>query len=333
MKVEALFQLFTAKKVLVVGDVMIDSYIKGSVTRISPEAPVPIVNLALKESRLGGAANVALNLVALGAETYIASVVGDDEDGNEMIQLFENESINCFTIVKSESRKTTVKTRILGNNQQLVRIDSEQIDDINEQEEEKLVELIETSIHTNKIDAIIFEDYNKGVLTEKVIHKVIALASANNIITTVDPKKTNFFAYKGVTLFKPNLKELKEGMNHQFDIRHDLTSFEKSVTSLMERLKNKISLVTLSEFGVFINDNTQKHYLPAHVRTIADVSGAGDTVISVATLCLTADIALRNVAQISNISGGLVCEEVGVVSIDKEKLQKEIKKIIGEEIQ
>lgn len=332
MKIEALFQSFAAKKVLVVGDVMIDSYVKGSVTRVSPEAPVPIVNLSLKESRLGGAANVALNLVALGAETFIASVVGNDKDGSEMIQLFEDEAINCSPIVRSESRKTTVKTRVLGNNQQLLRIDSEQTDDITSQEEDQLVQLIEKLVLENTVDAIIFEDYNKGVLTEKVIEKVIAIAKANHIITTVDPKKTNFFAYKGVTLFKPNLKELKEGLNRQFDIRHDLESFEKSVELLTERLHNQISLVTLSEFGVFIKDADQKHYLPAHVRNIADVSGAGDTVISVATLCLTAGIALENVAQISNISGGLVCEEVGVVSIDKEKLQKEIIKIIGEEI-
>lgn len=332
MNIEELFQSFSTKRILVIGDVMMDAYIKGSVTRISPEAPVPIVNLSLKEDRLGGAANVALNLIALGATVFVASVIGEDDNGNKMVELFEENNIHCDTLLRSAERKTTVKTRILGNNQQLLRIDSEQTDDLQNSEELKLIKLIEKLIAAETIDAIIFEDYNKGVLTENVIQQIVSLAAKENILTTVDPKKKNFFAYKNVTLFKPNLKELKEGLDVQFDLKKDFSAFEGSILELTAKLNNKISFVTLSEHGVFIKDSKEKYHIPAHVRNIADVSGAGDTVISVASLCLTTGISLENVAQISNISGGLVCEEVGVVSINKEKLKQEIKRIIGEEI-
>lgn len=333
MKLETLFHSFSTKKILVVGDVMMDRYIKGSVHRISPEAPVPIVNFTKEENRLGGAANVALNLVALGAKTYIASVIGNEKEGMDMIQLFDQQQIDCQALIKSSNRITTVKTRVLGNNQQLLRIDTEQTHPINSEEENQLITSITTLVEKEGIDAIIFEDYNKGVLTRNCISNIVQLANSKGIITTVDPKKDNFFAYKNVTLFKPNLKELKEGLSLQFDMRQDFAPFEKAVDLLTNTLENKLSFVTLSELGVFIQGDNEKHYLPAHIRTIADVSGAGDTVISVATLCLTAGVSMRNIAQIANISGGLVCEEIGVVSINKEKLQNEILKIIGEEIQ
>jgi len=332
MNIEELFRSFSSKKIIVIGDVMMDTYIKGSVARISPEAPVPIVNLSLKEDRLGGAANVALNLIALGATVFVASVIGEDDNGNKMVELLEENEIHCAALLRSAERQTTVKTRVLGNNQQLLRIDSEQTDDLKTSEEEQLIELIENLIRIETVDAIIFEDYNKGVLTERVIQKIISVANEKNIITTVDPKKKNFFSYKNVTLFKPNLKELKEGLDVQFDLKSDFPAFENSIRQLAEKLNNDISFVTLSEHGVFIKDSKEKYHIPAHVRNIADVSGAGDTVISVASLCLAAGISLENVAQISNISGGLVCEEVGVVSINKEKLEQEIKRIIGEEI-
>lgn len=331
MEIDKLFASFGTKKVLVVGDVMIDAYIKGSVTRISPEAPVPIVNLAVKEDRLGGAANVALNLIALGAEVFVASVIGADEAGTKMEQLFTENGIHCESLFKSKERITTVKTRILGNNQQLVRIDSEQTTAINLAEEVELITQIKKLIDKEQIDAIIFEDYNKGVLTPKVIEEIVDYATDKNIITTVDPKKDNFFAYKKVTLFKPNLKELKEGLDRSFDIK-DKVAFEAAIAELEVKLNHEISFVTLSEHGVFIKDRENKQYIPAHVRNIADVSGAGDTVISVATLCLAVKLPIHQVAQIANISGGLVCEEVGVVSINKDKLKEEVRRIIGDEV-
>ncbi|MFN5416631.1 MAG: bifunctional heptose 7-phosphate kinase/heptose 1-phosphate adenyltransferase [Flavobacteriia bacterium] len=325
MDIQALFESFKSKKIIVLGDVMLDAYILGNVTRISPEAPVPIVNLNETDDRLGGAANVALNLVSLGAKAFICSVIGKDVEGNKLKDLLEENKIDAAALVQSETRKTTVKTRIIGNKQQLLRIDSEQTNDISVLEEEALFEQIEGLVK-NGIDALIFEDYNKGTLTESLIQKVIALCQKNNIKTTVDPKKKNFFAYQGVSLFKPNLKELKEGLDVQFSMK-DKQAFFDAVDLLRTKLKQEITFITLSEHGVFIKDDNSQDLVPAHVRNIADVSGAGDTVISLATLCLSADLEIKDIAEISNLAGGLVCEKSGVVSIDKDELMQEMQMI------
>ena len=301
---------------------MIDSYVRGTVNRISPEAPVPIVSLQKDEDRLGGAANVAINLVSMGATAIICSVIGNDKSGEKMVTLLAENSISSEGLIFSADRQTTVKTRVIGNNQHLLRIDSEQTDDITASEENELVLKVK-EILNQQVDAIIFEDYNKGVLTERVIQQIIEFANSKNIPTTVDPKNKNFFAYKNVTLFKPNLKELKEGVGMKFSFT-DLPNFEKAVEVLEGKLSNTISFVTLSEHGVFIKDKNNKHYIPAHIRNIADVSGAGDTVISLATLCLTAGLSIKEIAEIANLAGGLVCEKSGVVSIDKDLLIEEV---------
>ena len=322
MDFKQVVEQFKQKRILVIGDVMIDSYLRGNVNRISPEAPVPIVSLQKDEDRLGGAANVAINIVAMGAQAIICSVIGDDKSGKKMIELLEENTISSEGLVFSSSRQTTVKTRVIGNNQHLLRIDSEQTNDITASEEDELVNKVK-EILNQKIDAIIFEDYNKGVLTEHGIQRIIDLAKSKNVPTTVDPKHKNFFAYKNVTLFKPNLKELKEGVGMNFSFS-DLSSFEKAVETLEHKLENTISFVTLSEHGVFIKDKDSQHYIPAHIRNIADVSGAGDTVISLATLCLTAGLPIKEIAEIANLAGGLVCEKSGVVSIDKDLLVEEV---------
>ncbi|MGB0933889.1 MAG: bifunctional heptose 7-phosphate kinase/heptose 1-phosphate adenyltransferase [Lishizhenia sp.] len=326
MNVNSLFNAFENKSILVIGDVMIDAYVNGTVSRVSPEAPVPIINFSNKEERLGGAANVALNLKALGANPILCSVIGNDEAAGNFNELLEERSLPTYGMVQSPNRKTTVKTRVIGNNQHLLRIDSEDTHDIDTAEEEKIIRCVEQIIASEKIDAIIFEDYNKGLLTEKVIRTCISMANEKNIITTVDPKKKNFFAYKEVTLFKPNLKELKEGLNVLFNFS-DKSAFEKATSELLDTLNCSKLFVTLSEHGVFIQEKENKEYVPAHIRNIADVSGAGDTVISVATLCLTAGCTNKQVAEIANLAGGLVCESVGVVSIDKEKLRAEVTKL------
>ncbi|MBL1279030.1 MAG: D-glycero-beta-D-manno-heptose-7-phosphate kinase [Fluviicola sp.] len=327
MNVELLFEEFAKKKIAVLGDVMIDAYLRGKVTRISPEAPVPIIELTKSEDRLGGAANVALNLLALGATPILCAVIGKDEGGEKFKELLEKRHLSSEGIVQSEDRKTTIKTRVIGNNQHLLRIDDEETHAINNSQAKDVIDSINKLIE-NGLDAIIIEDYNKGLLTPHVIEQVIALANENNVIVAVDPKKENFFAYKNVTLFKPNLKELKEGLNCEFDFATDRSSFEDAIVLMEEKLNNEISFVTLSEHGVFIKKEDNKNYLPAHIRNIADVSGAGDTVISVATLCLTAGLPLKLVAEIANLSGGLVCELSGVVPIDKNLLMEEVKNIV-----
>ncbi len=322
-EVKQLFERFKGKKIVVIGDVMIDAYLRGKVNRVSPEAPVPIVSLEKQEDRLGGAANVALNLVALGAAPIICSVVGNDKQADDLKELLHEAKISSQGLIFSATRQTTIKTRIIGNNQQLLRIDSEQTNSISVQEEEELLSKIKELLKSG-IDGIIFEDYNKGVLTPRVINEVILLANAANLITAVDPKKQNFLEYKGVSLFKPNLKELREGLNINFTFSPNAKlDFENAVTELENQLFNRISFVTLSEFGVFIKQSEHNYYAEAHLRNISDVSGAGDTVIAVATLCLVCGAKLELIAELANIAGGLVCEKSGVVSIDHEQFINE----------
>lgn len=328
ISVNHIFEQFSKKRILVLGDVMIDSYLTGTVSRVSPEAPVPIVSLKKAENRLGGAANVALNLQALGATPILVGVVGKDDGGALLVDLLENNDLSSEGIVTSSQRKTTRKTRVIGNHQHLLRIDEEETHPLSNAEEERVIAQVEWVMERG-VDAVIVEDYNKGLLTPHVIQSVIQLANDRNIIVTVDPKKECFLDYRNVTLFKPNLKELKEGLNVDFDFGTDREAFERAIDALELELNNQISFVTLSEHGVFVKDKQGKWYIPAHVRNIADVSGAGDTVISVATLCLTAGLSPSDMAAIANLAGGLVCERSGVVPIEKDLLMKEIQKMSG----
>ena len=328
MNYKDLFDKFNGLRILVIGDVMLDAYVMGKVNRISPEAPVPIVSLENEDARIGGAGNVALNLLALGAKPIICGVIGEDSSGDKLLNLFEKNGISTDGLVKSMVRKTTVKTRVISNKQQLLRIDSESTFPLLESEEIKLNSTIQNIINQG-IDGIIFEDYNKGVLTDSVIQNTIKIAKEKDIPTAVDPKKENFLSYKGVSLFKPNLKELKEGLNLNFDFNSNKDLFEKGIEVLEEKLQNEISFVTLSENGVFIKNQTEKYYVPAHMRSISDVSGAGDTVIAVATLCLISGASTKQIAEISNLAGGLVCEKSGVVSISKNDLLKEVSELLS----
>ena len=328
MNYKDLFDKFNGLRILVIGDVMLDAYVMGKVNRISPEAPVPIVSLENEDARIGGAGNVALNLLALGAKPIICGVIGEDSSGDKLLNLFEKNGISTDGLVKSMVRKTTVKTRVISNKQQLLRIDSESTFPLLESEEIKLNNTIQNIINQG-IDGIIFEDYNKGVLTDSVIKNTIKIALEKDIPTAVDPKKENFLSYKGVSLFKPNLKELKEGLNLNFDFNSNKDLFEKGIEVLEEKLQNEISFVTLSEHGVFIKNQTEKYYVPAHMRSISDVSGAGDTVIAVATLCLISGASTKQIAEISNLAGGLVCEKSGVVSISKNDLLKEVSELLS----
>ena len=328
MNYKDLFDKFNGLRILVIGDVMLDAYVMGKVNRISPEAPVPIVSLENEDARIGGAGNVALNLLALGAKPIICGVIGEDSSGDKLLNLFEKNGISTDGLVKSMARKTTVKTRVISNKQQLLRIDSESTFPLLESEEIKLNNTIQNIINQG-IDGIIFEDYNKGVLTDSVIQNTIKIAKEKDIPTAVDPKKENFLSYKGVSLFKPNLKELKEGLNLNFDFNSNKDLFEKGIEVLEEKLQNEISFVTLSENGVFIKNQTEKYYVPAHMRSISDVSGAGDTVIAVATLCLISGASTKQIAEISNLAGGLVCEKSGVVSISKNDLLKEVSELLS----
>ncbi|NDC29895.1 MAG: D-glycero-beta-D-manno-heptose-7-phosphate kinase [Bacteroidetes bacterium] len=325
LKVDRLtIEKFKNTRVLVLGDVMIDAYLFGKVERISPEAPVPVVAVVHKENRLGGAANVAVNLVALGAKPILCSVVGNDAEGKDLIDLIKSSGIGADGIIQSKERVTTIKTRVISQSTQMLRIDNEITDSLNQEDDSRLISKVKELL--KEADVIIFEDYDKGVISEHLISQITQEANALNIPIVVDPKKRNFMSYQKASLFKPNLKELREGFKRDFDIDNK-EEFESVCKDLMQDMGLKNLFVTLSERGVMITNGNEFYYIPAHLRKIADVSGAGDTVISVASLCMALGLPLKQVAQISNLAGGLVCEEVGVVPINKEKLIEEIESI------
>lgn len=316
------FNDFQSLRILVIGDVMIDSYYWGKSDRISPEAPVPVVSVSKYEHRLGGAANVALNLKAMGAEAILCGIVGSDNKGDLLKELLQQSKLSSEGIVHVSNRPTTVKTRIISGNQQMLRVDEEDTHPLNSNESNLFFERIANIINTKKCDAIIFEDYDKGAITPQLIEKVVVLARSIGVPTCVDPKKRQFLDYHNVSLFKPNLKELKEGL--KIEINHiNRQNLDEAANALRQQMPVDVILITLSEHGVYWNNGKQSMIIPAHLRNIADVSGAGDTVISVATLCMALKLDSELMAALANLSGGLVCEHVGVVPIDAQKLKSE----------
>jgi|WetSurMetagenome_2_1015567.scaffolds.fasta_scaffold66532_3 D-glycero-beta-D-manno-heptose-7-phosphate kinase len=326
-KYAAIFEEFNNLSIMIIGDVMVDAYLWGKVERISPEAPIPIVALRKRENRMGGAANVAMNIKSMGARPVLCSVIGDDDKGAIFLNLLRKEKIETNGILTSPRRITTTKFRIFGNNTQMLRVDDEVENDLSEHDMNELLENVESIINNEKIDCIIFQDYNKGVITQLLIQRVIGLAKEKNIPVTVDPKNRNFDTYSGVTLFKPNLKELKEGLKTDFN-HDDREGLMKAAQILRNQLGCDYVMTTMSELGVMISmkdkGEEKNIFIPAHLRSVADVSGAGDTVISVASLCLALNLSPYEIAYISNLAGGLVCEDAGVVPVNKDKLLKEI---------
>jgi D-glycero-beta-D-manno-heptose-7-phosphate kinase len=327
---EQLFQEFSGIRIGVLGDVMLDTYWWGHVDRISPEAPVPVVALDHKEYRIGGAGNVALNLSCLGASVSVLSVIGNDDDGKSLTALFQDNGINTSFLIDHPWRTTTSKSRIISRNQQMMRLDSEVTTDLGAEDEQTLLRTIERYIVQEKPKALILEDYNKGVLTETVIRDTISLCKKHGVLTTVDPKRKNFLSYKEVDIFKPNLKEVKDGLNILLDDINEKV-LEEIHQLLSRKLGHRISFITLSEKGVYYREQQAGRIIPSHVRSIADVSGAGDTVIAVASLVYAATNDPDLMARVANIAGGLVCEEVGTVAINKEKLLEECKLLLGDQ--
>ena len=304
---------FETKRVLIIGDAMIDAYMWGDIHRMSPEAPVPVVEIEKRESRLGGAANVALNIQSLGATPILFAAIGNDYQGDLFLNLMKEQNLSCEGIQKINNRNTTVKTRIISDNKHVLRVDEERTDSIND---DNLSNRLEKMILENDFDVVIFEDYNKGLLSKNLIQKAITAAQQKGIPTIVDPKKDNFFTYKGVDVFKPNLKEIKEGLNVDFDVQSE-AALSENVEILRAKLDAKGILLTLSEHGIYFQNSKDVYREPAHKRNIIDVSGAGDTVVSVAALALACGLESEYMMRIANLAGGLVCEKVGVVPIQK----------------
>jgi len=325
---DQLFLAVSKLKVAVLGDVMLDTYWWGTVERISPEAPVPIVAVNKREQRIGGAGNVALNLQELGAKVALLTLVGDDDDGVQLCQLLRDHHIDTRFILESQRRITTNKIRIISRNQQMMRLDAENTDDLDEPDEVKLVHQIEKYILLEKPDIVILEDYNKGILTRRVIAHTIELCNKHAIATAVDPKRKNFFTYRHASIFKPNFHEAMSSLNL---IPGEVTAelLTEVHEQIKERLDHQLSLITLSEKGIFYQEGTRKRLIPSHRRNISDVSGAGDTVIAVAAAVYAVTKDRDLVAEIANIAGGIVCEEVGTVAINREKLIDECKRLLS----
>jgi rfaE bifunctional protein kinase chain/domain len=324
-----LIKSFQGTKVLVIGDLMLDSYFIGSVDRISPEAPVPVVNLSHREFRLGGAGNVALNIKALGGVPYLCSVIGNDLSGGKLLELLSGEGISQEGILTCEDKPTTQKTRVIGNHVQMLRIDEENSSNLSEKYYSQLLSLIANMIEKHAPEVIIFEDYDKGTISSELIKNVISIAELKNIPVSVDPKKRNFLNYRDVSLFKPNLKELKEGLGVEVNLT-DKNSIREAIALLRKKMPHQISMLTLSEKGMYICSDSAECFVDAHIRNISDVSGAGDTVVAIASLCLSKKADLETIARLSNLGGGMACEYPGVVAIHASDLITEsIKKMPG----
>lgn len=315
---------------MIVGDVMVDSYLWGVVDRISPEAPVPVVDVSHREERLGGAANVAINVKALGATPILCSVIGSESKGDVFLGIMKGEGLSESGIFRSDRRITTTKFRIMGNNSQLLRVDEEHTSDLHADDENAFLEICKEQLQSSEVDVMIIQDYNKGILTPLVISELIDTARSKDIPVVVDPKKKNFDLYRNVTLFKPNLKELKEGLKIDFS-EPDMDVLDETVRILRDKIQARIAMITLSEHGVYIssddNGKNESHLLPAHIRNIADVSGAGDTVVSVASLCLAVGAPIDTIANVANLAGGIVCEKLGVVPVDMQRFREELNKL------
>ncbi len=319
-EITALFDRFSGISITVCGDIMLDKYIHGKVDRISPEAPVPVVDVTQKNARPGGAGNVAVNLVAMGARVRICSVTGNDENGDHLIALLSDAGVDTSGIIRSHDRVTTTKTRVLGNHHQMLRIDEENTHFLPPDEEASVKAAMQTAL--NQSDGLLFQDYDKGVLTPEIIRYGTETANQIHIPITVDPKFRSFDLFRHVTLFKPNLKELRAGLQLS-DLGKSTDDLVKADRLLREKLEHRFTLITLSEKGMFGQAPEGYFITPAHVRNIADVSGAGDTVIAIATLCLAAGSEFRTAVEIANLAGGLVCESPGVVPVNRDQLLEE----------
>lgn len=303
------------KKIAVIGDVMVDTYFWGSVSRVSPEAPVPVVDVEREESHLGGAANVANNIKTLGAEPILYGVIGNDDAGQLTKNLLRNANMLDNGLIMENNRPTTVKTRIVGNNQQIVRLDKEVKNQISPETEQKIISSLEAE---TTLSAIVFEDYNKGMLTETLIDSVMKLANSKGIPVLIDPKKDNFFAYKNCTIFKPNKKEAEQALGYALQTDEDI---KKAGNDLLQKLQAKHILLTLGEKGMMLFDaDGGISSVETKAKQIADVSGAGDTVIATLTVLLVGGATVSEASYIANHAASIACSKSGIVSVTTEEL-------------
>ncbi len=311
-----LLERFRGKRVAVLGDLMLDRYYWGSVQRVSPEAPVPVVEVESESTRFGGAANVAHNIASLGGEPVLVGLIGDDHAGEQFVGMMRNAGLDTGGVVRDPGRQTTIKTRVIAHSQHVVRIDTETKATCPEHLIHRLIDTIKYNIHS--IDAVLIEDYNKGVLSPPVIQEVVSVARKYGKIITVDPKFDNFLEYKEVTVFKPNRREVEEVLGGRLKTRHDI---ERAGKRLLEMLSAENVLLTRGDKGMslFEADGGTIHWGTV-ANSVLDVSGAGDTVISTLTMALAAGAPVREACVLANCAGGVVVGSIGIVPIDTQAL-------------
>ncbi len=321
-RIEALSKAFCNARIAVIGDLMLDRYTFGSVSRISPEAPVPVLEIEDEQARLGGAANVGHNILGLGAQPLMLGVVGDDTSGLILKGIFSDLGFPLDGVVTDPARPTTVKTRVIAGSQQMLRMDHEMKREIAAETEDRLIGLLED--HIRSLDGIILEDYNKGVMTRGIIQRATELGNKHGVPVLVDPKSHNFFEYQHATVFKPNRKEVEDALGMKM---HTAPERVAAGLKLMEMLHAENVLLTLGELGMMLferipNDGIapEPFQIPTRARDVADVSGAGDTVIATLAVCMACGMSVRESAVIANRAAGLVIEEVGIVPIYREQL-------------
>jgi len=315
-RIKKLFEQFSGKRIGVVGDLMLDRYYWGSISRISPEAPVPVVEVESQSTRLGGAANVANNIASLGGIPLMIGVIGDDSGGKRLRSIVEEAGFPTAGLVIDKSRPTTTKTRVIAHSQHVVRIDQEVKNDVGKEILAKILDTLRAELST--LDAIILEDYNKGVVVKNLIREISALARKAGKTVTVDPKFHNFFEYTNVTVFKPNRKETEEALGRRLT---DVRSIEEAGWDLVKRLETDNVLLTLGEKGMSLFERGgDVTHVETRAQHVADVSGAGDTVISTLTMAIVAGATVKEASALANHAGGVVCGEVGIVPIQRDAL-------------
>ncbi len=324
MRAETIEKSLDACNILVIGDVIIDHYLVGKVERISPEAPVPVVLHEEERYCLGGAANVALNIKAMGATPHLLTVVGQDNGYQQLTHLLEQSNIHQYHLFTDTSRRTTLKTRIMARQQQLLRYDYEDTHALTPQLETQILARVQMLFSEASMDALVLQDYNKGLLSVSLIEGLIQLAKKQGVTVLADPKKNNFLAYKGVDWFKPNLREINEGLNLAIEEKApSLTALAQAVERLQQHLGNSHTVVTLGAKGLYAAAPEASQWVPTKERAIADVCGAGDTVISVLAAGIAAQLPWATILKLANIAGGQVCERVGVVAVNRNDLLEE----------
>lgn len=318
-KLQKLFKNSKGKKIAIIGDVMLDKYVYGTVSRISPEAPVQILDIDKTEYRLGGAANVANNIKTLDCEPILIGVIGNDVDSDNYLKVMKSLGLPTVGIFKDKTRPTTTKTRLIAHSQHVLRIDEEIKDNVSPQMKKKILNFIKNNL--KKFAAVILQDYNKGVLTKELIGEVIAMCKKANKPIYVDPKFANFYEYKDVTVFKPNRKEVGDILGRKIDGEE---SVKKAGRELIEKLNCEYLVLTRGEKGMMVFDKEKNKTvilnIPTKARRAADVSGAGDTVISTIAVMLAGGASITEAVVLANQAAGIVCEVVGIIPIYKEVL-------------